>query len=54
MDVTPASLSNAAVDAPVLVLRQALNASAAEAQALLKVLPPPPSLRGGRLVDVYA
>jgi hypothetical protein len=50
MDVSPASL----VNAPVVVLRQALNASAAEAQALLKVLPPPPSLRSGRLVDVYA
>jgi|tagenome__1003787_1003787.scaffolds.fasta_scaffold20952295_4 hypothetical protein len=52
MEIAGASLSTAAADAPVMVLRQAMNADAAEAQALLQVLPPPPKV--GRLVDVYA
>ena len=53
MDVSPASLTpTASTDAPVLVLRKALDADQAAAQALLQVLPPPPSI--GRHVDVYA
>jgi hypothetical protein len=52
MNVTPASLSTASAEAPVVVLRQALDADAMEAQALLQVLPPPAKI--GRHVDVYA
>ena len=53
MDLAPTSLANASGDAAVLVLRKALDADQAQAQALLQVLPPPPPVRGQR-VDVYA
>jgi Putative motility protein len=54
MDLAGTALSNSSGNAGVLVLRKALDAEQTQAQALLKVLPPPPPLPRGQRVDVYA